>query len=186
MIGEGVARSLDHDYESAERILEKARLYLTERNIETARFWQLSTGCILGLIAAIVELIIWTMRYILIQDWGRSTYFLFFSALAGSFGAVLSMIFRMGSSFPTSEAPKRLHVLEAISRVFAGCLSGLLVASAVEIGLVLHVSVESGHLHLTMLASSIASGASERWAPSLIAKMEGNPKHNVTKRGKTE
>src|SRR5208282_4294644 len=39
MIGEGVARGLDHDYESAKNILEQAGSYISDRNVEIARYW---------------------------------------------------------------------------------------------------------------------------------------------------
>jgi hypothetical protein len=171
MVGEGVARSLDHDYDCAEKILEQARSYIADRNVETARLWQLSTGCVLGVAIGIAGLVLWTLRTRSAQAWGDTVYFLLLSAVAGSLGAVLSMIFRMGRNFPNSEAPKSLHILEATSRVFAGCLSGLLVAGSVKMGLILSMFGDAQHLHLTMLVSAMASGASERWAPSLIGKI---------------
>jgi hypothetical protein len=103
MIGEGVARSLDNDYDSASRILDQAHAYIADRNVETARFWQLSTGCVLGVIFAFCEVLLWTLRVRLIGAWGESAYFLLAAIGAGCLGAVLSMIFRMGHSFPTSE-----------------------------------------------------------------------------------
>src|SRR6266446_4499931 len=71
MIGEGVARSLDHDYESAKEILDQARTYVADRNIEKARFWQLRTACIFGIILLIAALILWTIRGLLTTSWGE-------------------------------------------------------------------------------------------------------------------
>ena len=113
------------------------------------------------------------MRATLLQGWGTTVYFFILSALSGSLGAVLSMIFRMGRNFTTSEAPKALHILEGASRIFAGCLSGLLAAGFVKIGLVLPTFGDPDHLHLAMILAAAASGASERWIPSLIAKLDG-------------
>jgi hypothetical protein len=172
MVGEGVARSLDHDYESAETVLKQAYAYINDRNIEHARYWQLSTGCVLGLIMTATALVTWSIRSTLIRSWGETGFYLVLAAFAGALGAVLSMIFRMGKTYPTSEAPKDLHRLEASSRIFAGCLSGILVAAAVRIGLVLPVADQQGHLHATMLLAAMVSGASERLAPSLIGKLE--------------
>jgi hypothetical protein len=172
MVGEGVARSLDHDYDSAETVLKQALAYINDRNIEHARYWQLSTGCVLGLIMTIIGIVVWSLRSALIQSWGETGFYLVLAAFAGALGAALSMIFRMGKTYPTSEAPKDLHRLEAVSRIFAGCLSGVLVAGAVRIGLVLPVADQQGHLHATMLLAAMVSGASERLAPSLIGKLE--------------
>jgi hypothetical protein len=174
MIGEAIARSLDHDYDSAKKMLEQARIYITNRNVETARYWQLSTACLLGLVVAISGLELWASRSHMIDISGESAYFLVMAGVAGSLGAVLSMIFRMGRSFPTSEAPKVLHILEAASRVFAGCLSGLLIAACVNAGLIVPVLRGQGNMHLIMLIAAMASGASERWAPSLVGKFEGS------------
>jgi hypothetical protein len=185
MVGEGVARSLDHDYDSAKKILEQARLYIADRNVETARYWQLSTACVLGLILGFSGVGLWAVRAYLMRAWGESAYFLIIAGVAGSLGAVLSMIFRMGHSFPTSEAPKALHILEATSRVFAGCLSGLLMAGSVKIGLILPVFRDVGQTHLAMLVAAMVGGASERWAPSLIARLESSSGEHQSKKGKT-
>jgi len=58
MIAEGIARSLDHDYDSANKSLNEAESYITARNVETARFWQLSTGCVIGLAVAVAGTVI--------------------------------------------------------------------------------------------------------------------------------
>lgn len=174
MIGEGVARSLDHDYDSADAMLEKARAYITDRNVESARYWQLCTVCVLLPIFALSSVALWTYRNFLIQAWGDIPYFLILAAAVGPLGAVLSMIFRMGRNFSTSEAPCRLHILEACSRVFAGCFSGFLIAGSVKLGLILPVFRDVGQTHLAMILAAMASGASERWAPSLISQLEGN------------
>ncbi len=186
MVGEGVARSLDHDYETANTILDNARSYIADRNVEASRYWQLVTACVLGLLGALSGLELWALRGWLTLVWGELVYFLVLAGVAGSLGAVLSMIFRMGHSFPTSEAPRKLHVLEATSRVFAGCLSGLLVAGSIRSGLILSVLKDSGQTNLAMLLAAMASGASERWAPSLIAKIEGSSDKGQLKKGGTQ
>jgi hypothetical protein len=183
MVGEGVARSLDHDYKSAEDILRSARDYINDRNIEAARFWQLSTACLLGILLAAVGLLLWIARVSLISAFGDPVYFLLLAGAAGSLGSVLSMAFRMGHTFPTSESPKALHILEAASKVFAGCLSGLLVGGCVEAGLLLPILGQSGRLHAGMIIFATVSGASERLVPSLIAKIEKNEDSGSSKGG---
>lgn len=126
MVGEGVARAIERDYDSAKKILEAARLYIETRNVEKARYWQLCTACALGVVLGFSGLTLWWFRARPIQACGEPAYFLILAGIAGSIGAVLSMILRMGRSFPTSEAPRALHILEAASRILAGYLSGLL------------------------------------------------------------
>ena len=183
MIGEGVARGLDYDYESAKNILEQAAAYIADRNVEIARYWQLSTACIIGAVALALGVSMWIARAFLIRIWGESAFFLILAAIAGSSGAVLSMIFRMGHSYPTSEAPRHLHILEAVSRGMAGCFSGVLMAGAVKVGLILPAFSQAGDTFTLMLIAAMASGASERWAPSLIARFEGTGSKRQSKKG---
>ena len=183
MIGEGVARGLDHDYESAKNILEQAGSYISDRNVEIARYWQLSTACMVGAVALAAGITMWVMRDVLTLKLGESGFFLILAGIAGSVGAVLSMIFRMGHSYPTSEAPKHLHVLEALSRAIAGCLSGVLIAGAVRVGLILPAFGRTGDTSAVMLIAAMASGASERLAPSLITRLEGGASKRPPKKG---
>lgn len=172
MIGEAVARSLKHDYDGADIMLDEAHAFITRRNTERARFWQLNTACGLGAVSAGLGLSLWTFRSLFTKTWGDSALFLVLAGLAGSLGALLSMVLRMGSSYPTSEAPFDLHALEAISRMFAGCISGCLIVACIQIGLILPALADGGHIHLVMVVAAVTAGASERWAPSLMAKIE--------------
>ena len=185
MIGEGVARALERDHDSAKKIIEQARLYIETRNVEKARCWQLSTACVIGVILAFSGLTLWWFRDDLIPIWGDPVYFLIMSGFAGSIGAVLSMILRMGRSFPTSEAPRFLHTLEAASRILAGYFSGLLAAGAVRVGLILPVA-NTDQMHSVMVLVAFASGASERLEPSIIARFESTSSERQLKNSKTQ
>jgi hypothetical protein len=186
MVGEGVARALEHEYDSAKKILEQARLYIEARNVEKARYWQLCTACILGVILGLSALMLWWFRAYPIGALGEPAYYLVMSGAAGSVGAVLSMIFRMGHSFPNSEAPRALHILETASRVLAGCFSGLLAAGSVQVGLILSVVSGNGQMHAAMLVVAFASGGSERFAPSIIARFETSAGERQPKKGRTQ
>ena len=185
MVGEGVARALDGDFEAARKILEQARNYIDTRNVEKARYWQLCTACVLGSLLGFGGFGTWLFRDPLVRDLGDTAYFLILSAFAGGIGAVVSMIFRMGRSSPTSESPKQLHILEASSRVLAGCFSALLVSGAVQAGLILSVLADPSRLHSVMLTAAVASGASERLAPSIIARIESTSDDRQKKKRRT-
>src|ERR1700683_2088280 len=103
MIGEGVARALDGEYESAKKSLDQARAYIDARNVEKARYWQLCTACTLGVIFALWGLVLWSLRDHAIQSWGDSAFFLVLAGVAGSIGAVLFLILPMGYSLPPSD-----------------------------------------------------------------------------------
>jgi hypothetical protein len=186
MVGEGVARALEHEYDIGRKIVEQARQYIEARNVEKARYWQLCTACVLGVMLGLCGLALWWFRAFPIRAWGEPAYFLFMAGVAGSIGAVLSMIFRMGHTFPTSEAPRALHILEAASRVLAGYFSGLLAAGSVQVGLILSVASGNGQMHATMLVVAFASGASERFAPSIIARLETSAVERQSKKSKTQ
>lgn len=172
MVAEGVARSLNHDYKNAEDILDEAARYICNRNIETARFWQLSSSCICCIVSVITALILWGRREILILYLGYIGFYFAISALSGSIGATLSIILRIGNSDITSEADKKLHILEAVSRNIGGAIFGFLVSMLVQIGIVVPICTSTGMINIAMVIGGLIGGASERWAPSLISKFE--------------
>jgi len=65
-----------------------------------------------------------------------------------------------------------LHYMEGTSRVIAGSLSGLLMYFAVISGQLLPALLESSNPELAILFVAILSGASERWAPSIVSHLE--------------
>lgn len=174
MVGEGVARSLKYDYSGANRILDEADLYIGQRNRELARFWQLSSGASLALLLAIIGIIIWICREPVTTRIGKTALFLVLSGFAGSLGAFLSMVFRMGTTMPTSEAPCRLHILEAFSRILAGLISGVVLAAAVKLGLLFPTASNTLDLELTMVVVGFAAGISEKWVPSIVEKLQNS------------
>lgn len=173
MIGEGIARSLKHDYDNAQGILDDALTYITDRNVETARSWQIVTALAATAVLGIAALVAWTLRAELRSLWGNTAFLVVVAALPGGLGAVLSMLFRIGSSFPSSEAPRRLHVLEAVSRVLAGCLSGVAVAAAIKAGIVLSALKDTLGTP-ALVISCLAAGVSERRVPSLLVHLHNS------------
>ena len=172
MLAEGVARSLKHDYENAEKILIEAESYIRNRNVEIARYWQLSSSCLVGVISAIFAFSFWGYRQDLIAAFGVKPFYIVLSSFAGSIGATMSIIFRIGNTSITSEAGHKLHLLEAISRNLGGAISGLIISILVCLGVVVPIFENSGMSNLAMVGGGLLAGASERWAPSLIAQFE--------------
>ena len=176
MIGESVARALCHDYDNALAILMDAESYIRDRNVEIARYWQLISSCLCCVVCFIVALVLWYWRSFYLDSLGRTAFFLLLSCLTGSIGATLSIIMRMGRSEVTSESEKKLHILEALSRSLAGAISGGIIAFLIRIGIVLPIFKAVEMIYLTMVVGGLVAGASERWAPSLIAKFESESK----------
>jgi hypothetical protein len=178
MIAEGVARSLKHDYDNADKILNEAEIYIRNRNIETARFWQLTSSCICGMASSIFVLALWCFRDGIIQSLGSTAFFILISAVSGSIGATLSIILRMGRSNITSAAERKLHILEAVSKNFGGCISGLIISLLIKIGVVVPMFESINMTNTAMIVGAIIAGASERWAPSLISQFEKGTSEN--------
>jgi hypothetical protein len=176
MIAESVARSLKHDYENAEKILDDAERYIRNRNIEIARFWQLTSSCLCGIASAIIVLLLWCFRHGLIHFLGSTTFFIIIGAVSGSIGATLSIILRMGYSNITSEAEKKLHILEAVSKNLGGSISGLIISILIKIGIVVPMFQSTSMTNIAIVVGGLIAGASERWAPSLISKFEKGDK----------
>lgn len=181
MIAEAIARSLKGDYENAESVLDSAFSYIEKRNIEKARYWQLATACwsALGLSAILTACIY--ARNGIISCIGETSSTLLLSCSAGMLGAVLFMIFRIGKLNITSEAPKSLHVLESLARMIAGGLFGVVVGGSIKLGAVVPMLKSQEFPYLGIFIASLASGYSERWAPSLLEKIEPSPKEKVKK-----
>lgn len=183
MVAEGLARSLSCDYDNATTMLDNAEAYIRDRNVETARFWQLTTALCAGLILGALGAIFWLARSYFIPAWGNTAFFVILSFSAGSVGAMLSSIFRMGRLDITSEAERRLHILEALSRVIGGAVSGSAMALLVYLGIVAPVFKGAMLTHAAMLTSAILAGASERWMPSLVSHFE-KQQFDLAKAGK--
>ena len=96
---------------------------------------------------------------------------------------ILSAIFRMGKAKVTSEAIKKLHILESLSRILGGVISGIAMSFFVKLGIVVPIFGSVGNTHLAMIAAGLIAGGSERWVPSLIAKIDNS---SVVKKEKIE
>ncbi len=169
MVGEGVAFSLRKDYGHAKKILDDAESYIKSRNVERARFWQLVTSLIMGFLSLFLGLVIWFNRSMLYPVFGETIVFFSLSACSGAVGACLSSMLRIGKAQISSEVGRSLHVLEAFSRIFCGALSGLILSLLIQLEIILPITEKS---HLSMVTLGFFAGASERWAPTLIAKFE--------------
>lgn len=172
MLAEGVARSLKHDYENAYLIINESEKYINNRNIEIARFWQLCTTFISGIVTSVIIITAWIFRAELADVLGEIPFRVVISALFGSLGATLSVIFRIGKANITSEAEKRLHILESLSRNLGGAISGVIISVLVNLGVIVPIFKNANMSATAMIAAAFIAGASERWVPSLIEQYE--------------
>jgi hypothetical protein len=173
LIGEAIARSLDHDYVGANQMLRSAAGYILARSQETSRWWYLSASMTMTLIFALLGCIFWWARQSLIEALGERAFWLLLAAAAGAVGALLSVIVRSGKLMLDCSAGRRLHYLESVSRIWAGAISGVIVSLAVQSELVLAVLARGGRMPAIMMLAAFAAGSGERLATSIITHIEG-------------
>lgn len=172
MLGEAIARSLRHDYLNAGTILDESETFINARNEELARSWYLSTGGVITSIVLFCGFFIWQEREIVKLAVGDTLFWLIITSVAGASGALLSIIMRMGKTSLDCSAGKTLHQLESASRIVAGMISAVIAALAVYAEIIFPVLSKHGNARAFLVLFAMIAGASERWAPSIIEKLE--------------
>ena len=109
---------------------------------------------------------------------GETVYYSTLATLIGALGALLSVILRMGKSNLDFNASKKLHYLEGSSRVVAGIISALIVAICIKSGILLPIFAKIESTHIAMILGGLVAGASERFAPSIINKLNNQLNYN--------
>jgi hypothetical protein len=182
LIGEAIARSLDDDYIGASQMLRSAEGYILARSQETSRWWYLSASALMTIPFVAAGCIFWWDRSSLIQVLGEGPFWLFLCAVAGSIGALLSVIGRTGKQTFDCSAGRKLHYLEGASRIWAGAISGILVGLAVRSELVLAVLTHGERMPAVMTLAAIAAGSGERLATSIISDITATGVKSTTLR----
>ena len=172
MIGEAIARSLENDERSAHRMLEDAQEYIQERNTEKSRYWFLSSSGTVAIVVSAFGYLAWCIRAWFLPFLGETAFFLALAMTAGSLGALLSVVMRLGKTAMNPAAGRNLHYLEGTFRVVSGCISALIVSMCVQAGILLPIFVRVNSTHLAMILSGLIAGTSERLAPSLISRID--------------
>jgi hypothetical protein len=173
-LGEAIARAFDGDFDSGERMIQVAEEFVKNRNIEQSRYLYLISGGILTLSIALLASVCWVFRENACRIFGMTGFYVLLATQCGALGAFLSIILRMGKANLDFNASKELHYLEATSRLFAGMISGFLIALTIKAGILLPVLSNLDSLHTAMLLGGLVAGSSERLAPSIIKKIDGS------------
>ena len=173
LVAEGIARALLEDYGNAKRILAKAETFVTLRSQEKSRYWYLTASGWAGALGGFVGLLLWIYRVPARELLGPVVFDGLLACAAGTLGATLSIITRMGKVQLDCLSGRPLHYMEGASRVVAGGLSGVLVYLALLSGQLLPVILKAGDPQVAVLFAAFVAGASERWAPSIVSRVEG-------------
>lgn len=161
ILGRAYLQILEKDFTEVDTIIQDAKEYLRQRNVEASRELFLKSAGIVALIAAITGL---TMYFAS----GRNVWL--YGILFGILGAFFSIWTRYGKEEMTGLATKSLHYLESISRLFIGAIAAVIVMFAVRSGLMLAIGNQS-NLFFLYCVLGFAAGFSERLVPSIIEKL---------------
>ncbi|HHT02763.1 MAG TPA: hypothetical protein GX005_00400 [Bacteroidales bacterium] len=179
-LGEALVRVFEGEYENASNMVKLAQDYILKRNIEQSRYMFLMSCGSTTLIAILVSVLFWLFRGSIISIIGNTVFYVALASLCGSIGALLSVILRTGKTTLDYNASKKLHIIEGVSRIIAGIISGLIVAVSIKTGIILPIFTKIESTNIAMLLGGLVAGASERFAPSIISKLDGvnNSKSN--------
>ena len=172
LIGEALRCCFALDYSAAQKMLGVARSYIQARVEEKSRDWYLSASFLAFVPFLLMGFIVWTFRDFWRSVLGQDAIWLILAAVAGSLGALLSVIARTGRLKFDCSAGRRLHFLEGASRIVAGAISGLLVALAIRSEIVFAALAQGSKLHWMMMLGALIGGAGERLATSIISKFD--------------
>ena len=175
ILGEALVLAFGQKYEESKKLLESAHIYIQKRNIELARKWQLITALTCGAIAGVTTLGALALRHWLQGHLGVTTFEFAIAFLLGCLGAVFSISLRLGHLNPTSDAPRSLHVIEAISKIAAGGIGATMIIAAYKSDMLLSGLQQSASPMAAFALLSLSAGASERLAPSIVETI-GNQK----------
>lgn len=171
-LGEALVRAFDGDYDNAKEMLNHAEQFISNRNIEESRVMFIQSSGMTAGVSLIIILLLWLLRDFFISLIGITPFYISISFLFGSIGAFLSVILRLGKFVPDYNASKKLHYLEGVCKIVAGMISALVVALCIKSELILPVFSKVESTYLAMVLGGMIAGASERFVPSIIGKLD--------------
>ena len=87
-------------------------------------------------------------------------------------GACLSIILRSGNLKNASYAGRRLHFIESGCRLVGGFITGQIVYLGIKSGVLFSSLVGDSNSQYMICLLALLAGASERFAPSIITKID--------------
>lgn len=171
MLGQAMVTRFEFQYEATRSMLVRANVYIGERRSELSREWYLVSAMLATVVPTIAGLALVVFRVNITKTIGLDGLYLTLSTCAGSLGALLSIIWRTGRIEFDHFAPRSLHWCEAISRIVAGCVSGLLAGLAVRSHVLTGTWATGDKPLLALLTIAFVAGTGERLASSVIDKV---------------
>lgn len=168
IVGEAIVNCFEGNFQGSAEILTEADKYRVDRIIEKSREWYLSYTLFL------TALTIFSVVVLNILDSVCSDEVLLrinYGAWAVA-GACLSIILRSGQLQHASYAGKTLHFIESASHLVGGGISGLIAYFGIKSGIIFSSLITTENQQYIISLATLLSGASERFAPSIITKIE--------------
>lgn len=175
LLGEARVHWIEADAATARKLIRAALIYYRERSEETSRRWYLSAGITSASLFGMAAILGWINRSTVIHFIGHFGFAVFMAACGGAIGAMFSIIARSGKLNFRASSGRGLHNLEASSRITAGAISGVIAYLAVKSGLVFGALVHGPSSTALFLLITLAAGAGERLATSIISKFDDAP-----------
>lgn len=170
LLGEALVHWIEGDASTSSKMIEGAVAYLRERSEETSRQWYLSAGISSAGLFCIAGILAWLFRTRMIEILGLNGFMLFLSVCFGAVGAMFSIIIRSGTLMFSSNAGRKLHCLEASSRIAAGAVSAAIVYFAIKSELVLGSIFHDSSNSMLLFLATLTAGTGERLATSIISR----------------
>lgn len=170
IIGEAIVNCLEINLEDVDLFLKQAYQYRSDRLIEKSRTWYLMYTMFILLIYLLLFFIV-----LVISTQTSSCEFLSKHLLFGTWGltgAFLSVLLRSGSMLNSCVSGRIPHFLESISRLMVGFISGQIVYLGIKSGILFANLTDTNQIEYTTSFLALLAGASERFAPSIIEKIE--------------
>jgi hypothetical protein len=172
LLGEALVHWIEGDASTSHTMVEGAIGYLRERSEETSRKWYLFAGINSAGLFCAVGMLAWLFRAQVIDYLGLNGFMLFLAACFGAVGAMFSIIMRSGTLKFSASAGRKLHYIEASSRISAGAVSAVIVFLAIKSQLVLGFIVNGTENPMLLFLATLTAGAGERLATSIISRFD--------------
>jgi len=175
IVGEAMVNCLEGNFDAAAEILKHADDFRLDRVVEKSREWYLSYAVLISFSSILLILCLniyeslddeSVLQKLNIGAWAMA-------------GACLSIILRSGRLQHASYAGAWLHFVESGCRIIGGFLSGQIVYLGVKSGIIFSGLVNGNNEDYVIALLALLAGASERFAPSIITKVEESSSINI-------
>lgn len=168
IVGEAIVNCLERNYEGTYEILKLADEFRVDRVIEKSREWYLVFTTLITATLIFIALLINSKN---ISVWDELLPYINIGAWAVA-GACLSIILRSGNLKNASYAGQRLHFIESGCRLIGGFITGQIVYLGIKSGMLFSGLVGNSNSQYMICLLALLAGASERFAPSIITKID--------------